>query len=707
MGGRWLARLTRAAVSRPWTVWLSALGLAVLSMAWAVSHLDLKTSNLDLIDPDLPEVARFEDFAASFGTPNVMVVVLEGGTVENSRRAVARLAPRLRHLPGVRSVVDRLPQPSPAISRFAPSTDVYLTSEDGRLFFLFVQPADARSRASTLEPFVLAVRRCLDTAALEDLGIVAGLTGLPQYALEDRQTIEEDIGRLSGLAFGLILGVFLVAFGSLRRPLMAMLTLLVTLALLSGLIAIYPGHLTLLSAFFASILFGLGVDYGIHLLIRAEELMTEGLRVRKEISSQHRGDEVVQSPPNAGAILARTLGEGEALCLAVEELGSSLLTSALTTASVLLAMVWSGFLGFAELGIIAAVGILGSLLAMVTLLPAGLVLWSRWRPSPRIEVKAGRWRPRPPPAIVSWIFLAAAVGLAVLPSPPFNGDYLDLQPKASEAVRLERLMVQRSSWSPQFAVFLVQSAKQADRLAARLAAEDSVGKVRSAGEILRLLPWLEGEAAEQLRASFVDADGRLAVYAYPKNDIWAADSGELFVRRMQALDPEVTGMPFLGRWMMQRSQRALRIAAFSGLLLLGFWVWLDFRHWRWALLAMLPALLTLAGLGALLDLFGLAFNPLNVMALPLVLGIAVDDGVHMVHRFLAEDGNLDRTLAGTGRSISLTSLTTLAAFTSLGLAAHRGLASFAITLSLGVALAWLLSLSVLPALLRRSTSGRS
>jgi predicted RND superfamily exporter protein len=93
------------------------------------------------------------------------------------------------------------------------------------------------------------------------------------------------------------------------------------------------------------------------------------------------------------------------------------------------------------------------------------------------------------------------------------------------------------------------------------------------------------------------------------------------------------------------------------------------------------------------------FNPLNIMALPVVLGIAVDDGVHMVHRFLAEGGDMARTLAGTGRAVVLTSATTIAAFGSLAFTAHRGLASFAIALSLGVLAALLLSVALLPRLL--------
>ena len=87
------------------------------------------------------------------------------------------------------------------------------------------------------------------------------------------------------------------------------------------------------------------------------------------------------------------------------------------------------------------------------------------------------------------------------------------------------------------------------------------------------------------------------------------------------------------------------------------------------------------------------------MALPVVLGIAVDDGVHIVHRFLEEAGDRVRTLAGTGRSVVLTSLTSLAAFGTLLLTSHRGLASFAAVLCLGIAASLVLSPLALPPLL--------
>jgi predicted RND superfamily exporter protein len=128
-------------------------------------------------------------------------------------------------------------------------------------------------------------------------------------------------------------------------------------------------------------------------------------------------------------------------------------------------------------------------------------------------------------------------------------------------------------------------------------------------------------------------------------------------------------------------------------------VYADFRRWRWTALALLPTLLTAAALPAGLKLLGVSFNPLNVVALPVVLGIAVDDGVHLVHRYLRERGDLRATLAGAGRSIVLTSATTVAAFGALAFARHRGLASFGLAIGLGVTLALLLSVLVLPPVL--------
>jgi predicted RND superfamily exporter protein len=176
---------------------------------------------------------------------------------------------------------------------------------------------------------------------------------------------------------------------------------------------------------------------------------------------------------------------------------------------------------------------------------------------------------------------------------------------------------------------------------------------------------------------------------------------------MRAIDPEVTGMPVLGEFLVERSRTAMRRALWlGGLAVLGC-VALDLRRPRWVLLAVAPTALTMLALPWLLRALGIALDPISVMALPVILGVGVDSGVHMVHRFRAEHGDVARTVAGTGRAVVLTSLTTLAAFATLMLAHHRGLASFGSVLAVGVSAALAFSVLVLPVALSRFGQPRS
>ena len=666
---RWLTKLAELSVRRPRTVLAVALALSLLGFVHAGLRLELHTSNLDLIDPELPEVRRFLDFAERFGTPNVLVVVFEAADAEAVRAAVDRAGPQLRRVEGLRTLVDRLPVDEDALEFLG--VEPYLLSEDGRMAFALAQPDDERSQADTIAPFVLGVRRALDESGLDELGVHAGLTGIPAYALDDRETIEHDIARLSLVSLVLIFLLFAFAFGSPWRPLLAVATLLVTLGVVLGVAAAWPGHLTLLSAFFASILFGLGIDFAIHLLGHVEELVAAGR------------------------------SETEAVPRAVAHLAPGLATGALTTAAIFFSMLACGFRGFAELGAIAGAGLLLCLIATVTVLPALLVLV---HPKPGRERRAHeRFTGRLLHALQHRWLAVAVVALAVVGGvvggPGFDGDYLNLQPRGSETVRLEREMVERSELSPNFAAFVVADREAAAALGERLLLNPLVGEVSSIADLEALAGPDELQLDEAYLRSFEAADGRNAVYAHPRGDIWAPEPQAEFLAAMREIDPSVTGMPFLGSFMVERSRRALNVTAAIGSLLLVACLLIDFRRPLPALVAALPCLLAVVSLHALMRLFDLPFNPLNVMALPVVIGIAVDDGVHVVHRYLAERGDLLHVLSGTGRSVVLTSLTTIAAFGSLAFTAHRGLASFALALCLGVGSALVITVLVLPPLL--------
>jgi predicted RND superfamily exporter protein len=116
---------------------------------------------------------------------------------------------------------------------------------------------------------------------------------------------------------------------------------------------------------------------------------------------------------------------------------------------------------------------------------------------------------------------------------------------------------------------------------------------------------------------------------------------------------------------------------------------------------MMPLLAGFAWMIGIFVLLGKKFDVANVEAIPLILGIGVDDAVHMLHgvrrRGAAATPDI---LRHTGRALLLTSLTTGIAFGSIAFASHRGLAGMGLLLVLGVMCCFIASVALLPALVR-------
>jgi predicted RND superfamily exporter protein len=117
-------------------------------------------------------------------------------------------------------------------------------------------------------------------------------------------------------------------------------------------------------------------------------------------------------------------------------------------------------------------------------------------------------------------------------------------------------------------------------------------------------------------------------------------------------------------------------------------------------LAALPLFVGATWMVGLQALFGWKFDMMNFMAVPLIIGIGIDDGVHILHRYEIEGkASLPLVLRTTGRAVLLTTLTTMIAFGSWALATHKGTASMGRTLFLGVGTCFFSSILLLPAII--------
>jgi hopanoid biosynthesis associated RND transporter like protein HpnN len=203
-----------------------------------------------------------------------------------------------------------------------------------------------------------------------------------------------------------------------------------------------------------------------------------------------------------------------------------------------------------------------------------------------------------------------------------------------------------------------------------------------------------------VRERMIGADGRARIEVYPAGNLNDDAVLERFVGEVRSVTPDATGVSV---YMLESARvivAALQQAFASALVLIAALVWLIWRSLRDLALVMAP--LILAGLltGAVSVLAGLPINFADVIVLPLLLGIGVDSGIHLVHRHRAAiDPQGDLLATSTSRAVFWSALTTIASFGSLAFASHRGLASLGQLLTLGIALVLIVNLMVLPALI--------
>jgi len=203
-----------------------------------------------------------------------------------------------------------------------------------------------------------------------------------------------------------------------------------------------------------------------------------------------------------------------------------------------------------------------------------------------------------------------------------------------------------------------------------------------------------------MKERMISADGRARIEVYPTGNLNNDAVLERFVEEVRSVTPDATGVSV---YMLESARvivAALQQAFAYAFVLIAALLWLIWRNLRDLALVMAP--LTLAGLltGAISVLAGLSINFADVIVLPLLLGIGVDSGIHMVHRHRsANDSQADLLATSTSRAVFWSALTTIASFGSLAFASHRGMASLGQLLTLGIALTLIANLMVLPALI--------
>lgn len=242
------------------------------------------------------------------------------------------------------------------------------------------------------------------------------------------------------------------------------------------------------------------------------------------------------------------------------------------------------------------------------------------------------------------------------------------------------------------------------RLAADLAA-----RLQELKAVCRPEPITVADLPVELRERYVGAKGEFLVRAFARDSLWDYEALQRFTEAATAVDPEATGKAFRTLEGLRQMRHGFERAAGYALLAILVVLVLDLRRPVPVLLAVFPLAVGMVLTFGVLAAAGVSLNPANLIAVPLIFGVGVDNGVHVLHDYQnRRPGGPYRLGTATGRGILVAGLTTILGFGTLMTARHAGLASLGLTLALGVSFCMAAALIVLPAvlgLLARPTTG--
>jgi uncharacterized protein len=686
--------------------------------------------------------------------------------------------------------------------------DQYSYSQDGSmLLFAVMMNFDIASNLGACDGILADLKSLCASLGKEYPEIGFGFTGDIGVQADENAAMASDMLVPSIVAYIAVLVLFVFSFGQLRSVVFAMVCLALGILYNFGIIGAALGELNLVTSMIASLLVGMGIDYGIQVTTSFNSFREEG-----------RGLE-------------------EAIGLTFRKSGVGVLLAAATTSASFFVLAVSGSKALRQLGFVAGSGILTCLAAMLFILPA-MIAWLGRRAEARSRIpqidygfleRLGAFaaRRRVPVLIVAGLVTAglcvSALGLRI------EYDMMELEPQKGASIKTYRKILFKFEMNPNSAIVVTGGVEEARSLAERLEKLPSVSEVQS---VSSFLPRAEEQAARLAEIARVRADPpRAGAMQYGSREIEALagevqrlewnlielgdlsvaglGDGNRIVRKRNAMIREVMGAetgkegaevfgkllaalkadperaaarltaiderfseraarvmarmasatrpigisdlpPSLADNYLDKKTRARnlitiypkasatssneglrrydaalretapsitgstpifldffdellgeakRAALYVGLLVLLF-AFLSFRNIRYTLISAVPPALSLVLLFGTLPLIGWKINALNLITLPLNIGIGVAYGTYMLQRYLAEGRDLGKALKYTSKAIFLSAFTTMIGFGSLGLAgSYKILASFGAVLFIGIGYCCLTTMLVLPALL--------
>lgn len=202
-----------------------------------------------------------------------------------------------------------------------------------------------------------------------------------------------------------------------------------------------------------------------------------------------------------------------------------------------------------------------------------------------------------------------------------------------------------------------------------------------------------------LKDRFVARDGSLVLYVFPARSTFEQGFLDTLLKEVYSVAPNATGFPTTHQVFSHMVVDSYHVSTLLAALVALLWMSLVLRSLRSIALAALPLLVGGTWMLGLLYLIGFKYNYANIIALPLIIGLAVDYGVWFAHRRRElPEADAWQVARVAGRPILLAATTTLAGLGAITLASYRGIATMGQSLTIGLVCCLVAALLIAPAL---------
>ena len=253
-------------------------------------------------------------------------------------------------------------------------------------------------------------------------------------------------------------------------------------------------------------------------------------------------------------------------------------------------------------------------------------------------------------------------------------------------------------------VRLLSVIAQYEQLPSQRAALEQTFRATLEGELAKLLAMLGAKppSLETLPSTFrsrlISPHDEHLLTISPTIALTDRTRSDRFVADVRSVRAEAAGRTMVEWGIGQVVVDAFAQAIVTTLFIVVLLLFLYFRRLTPVLLVMMPIGLTMIYTLGIAQTMGLSLNMANILMIPLVIGLGVDTGIHLVHRY--ENPSTSRATEATHRAVIISGLTTCGTFFSLSFSPHGGAASIGLLLTLAISMLLIISLSVLPFLLK-------